>query len=323
MSRKVFMISVLLWGVLSFTSWADLVRAEYPDKKIRLIVAVEPGGLSDIMTRTLARYVNPYLGGNVYVENIPGAGSAIGWRAAAKSKPDGYNLAYISTGIMVNPNITKDFPTLDLFDPICVVMQDTLVLTIKPDGRFRRATDLISYAKVHPGDVTVGIAGGVGGPHHLMILALADAAGAKFAIVPYKGDAPTLVAAMGGHIDISAASCSGSKTYVEGKKLLPLVVSGAERSRLYPDVPTVKELGYDVVVYIWGGVGVPKGTPKEVKDILVEAFRKATEDEGYKKLMDEMALKQIFLDPEKAGPWLKAQNTFFKNMATKIGLKPE
>jgi tripartite-type tricarboxylate transporter receptor subunit TctC len=271
----------------------------------------------------LARYANPYLGGHVYVENIVGAASAIGYRTAAKTKPDGYTLSLISDGILIRPHFVKDYPTLDLFDMICVVVQDPFVLTTKPDGRFKTAADLISYAKAHPGEVTAGIAGGVGGPHHLTLAALEDATGAKFSIVPYTGDSPTLSAAMGGHIDISVASCSASKTLVEGKKLRPLVISDSERSNLYPDAPTFKELGYDVFHLTCTGFGVPKGTPKEVKDVLVGAFRKATQDEGYKKLMDQVGVKQIFLDSEEAGPWLKALDTRIRNLATRIGLKPE
>jgi tripartite-type tricarboxylate transporter receptor subunit TctC len=273
--------------------------------------------------RTLVRYANPYLGGHVYVENIADAAGAVGYRTAAKTKPDGYTLVLIGSGILAKPHVTKDYPTLDLFDMICVVVQDPLALTTKPDGRFRTAADLISYAKAHPGEVTAGSAGGVGSAHHLLMSALEVATGAKFSLVPFAGDSPTLSAAMGGHIDISVASCSASKTLVESKKLRPLVVSDSERSNLYPDVPTFKELGYDVVNFVWMSVGTSKGTPKQVEDVLVGAFRKATQDEGYKKLTDQMGVKQIFLDSEKAGPWLRAQDNRIRNLATKIGLKPE
>ena len=323
MKRKVLLLSFLFVCVFSYGFHVGLVYAAYPDQKVRFIVGVDPGGLSDMTARTLTRYANPYLGGHVYVENIPGAAGAIGYRTAAKTKPDGYTLMLISSGILITPHMTKDYPTLDLFDMICIVVQDPFVLTTKPDGRFKTAADLISYAKAHPGEVTAGIAGGVGGVHHFTLAALEDATGAKVSIVPYPGDTPTLIAAMGGHIDISVASCSASRTLVEGKKLRPLVVSDSERSKLYPDVPTFKELGYDVVNIVWMGVGIAKGTPKEVKDVLAGAFRKATEDEGYKKLMDQVGVKQIFLDSEEAGPWFKALDTRIRNLATRIGLKPE
>jgi len=323
MRRNVLLLSFLFVCVFSYGFHVGLVYAAYPDQKVRFIVGVDPGGLSDMTARTLTRYANPYLGGHVYVENIPGAAGAIGYRTAAKTKPDGYTLMLISSGILITPHMTKGYPTLDLFDMICVVVQDPFVLTTKPDGRFKTAADLISYAMAHPGEVTVGIAGGVGGSHHLTMAALEDATGAKFSLVPYPGDSPTLTAAMGGHIDIGVASCSASKAFVQGKKLRPLVVSDSERSKLYPDVPTFKELGYDVINFAWMSVGTPKGTPKEAKGVLVGAFRKATEDEGYKKLMDQMGVMQIFLDSEKAASWLRAQDTRIRNLVTKIGLQPK
>jgi tripartite-type tricarboxylate transporter receptor subunit TctC len=96
-----------------------------------------------------------------------------------------------------------------------------------------------------------------------------------------------------------------------------------KRSRLYPDVPTARELGFDAVIYQWRGVGVPKGIPKEVEGVLVEAFRKAMEDEECKKFMDQVGLERIYLGPKEAGAWLKAQNDFFKSVAIKIGLQPK
>jgi len=102
-----------------------------------------------------------------------------------------------------------------------------------------------------------------------------------------------------------------------------LVVLDAKRSSLFPDVPTAKELGYDAVVVTFQGIGIRKGTPEEVKAVLVEAFRKATEDEGFKKLMDQLGMERLYLGPKEAVPWLKNQHDFIKGVTTKIGLKPE
>lgn len=323
MRRKALLMSVLFLIGFSFSLGIDFVRAEYPEKKIRFITSYEPGGLGDITARNLTHYVNPYLGGNVFVENISGASGAIGFRTGAKAKPDGYTLTMMVTSITVAPHLTKDYPTFDLFDFICVVAQDSIILTVKPDSQFKTAEDLISYAKTHPGKVTVALAGGVGGSHHIGMVALSEATGAKFSLVPYKGTAPALVAAMGGHVDAAISNCASPMTYVEGKKLRPLVIFGTDRSKFYPDVPTVKELGYDVVIYMRSGVGVPKGTPKEVKDVLIEAFRKATEDKDYKQVMGQTGMELIFLGPEESFLWFKAQHEFYKNLTAKMGLKPE
>ena len=322
MIKRIFLISILFLISFSLLFGVDLIWAKYPERKIRFIAAFAPGGGSDLVARTLAKYVNPYLDNRVYVENVVGAGGAIGFREGAKASPDGYTLTMIVTGLTVSPHVVKDFPSYDLFDPICIVAQDPMTLTVNMESRFKTIQDLISYAKANPGKVSVSTSG-VGSVNHLEIAAFADAIGAQFNIVPFKGSNPALVGAMGGHVDVATSGCSEAISLVEGKKLRPLVIFGTKRSRLYPDVPTARELGYEVLIYQWRGVGVPKGTPKDVKAVLIEAFRKAMEDEECKKFMDQVGLERIYLGSEEAAAWLKAQNDFFKNVVTKIGLKPE
>jgi tripartite-type tricarboxylate transporter receptor subunit TctC len=312
-----------LLGILTlFFTTAHSSWAKYPEKKIRFIVAFEPGGMGDVTARALVRYVNPHLQGRVYVETIAGAGGAVGWRECAKSDPDGYTMTILLSSIMVGPHVIKGYPTMDLFDPICVVAMESRMLFVKTDSRFKTIQDLISYAKAHPGTVTAATSG-VGTINHIGMEAFGDAAGVKFSLIPYKGAGPSLVAAMGGHVDLAISSASGTKTYVEGKKLRALVVLGEKRYPVYADVPTAKELGYDAVITAFSGVAVPKGLPKEVKGILVEAFRKATEDESYKKLIADIGLEYVFYPPETATPWLNGQRDFFKKLADKLGMKPE
>ncbi|MCX5908318.1 MAG: tripartite tricarboxylate transporter substrate binding protein, partial [Deltaproteobacteria bacterium] len=227
------------------------------------------------MARALTKFVNPYLNNRVYVENIAGASGAIGFREGAKSAPDGYSLTMLVTTIMSAPNVTKGFPTYDLFDPLCVVAQDPTMMSVRTESQFKTISELIAYAKAKPGQLSVATAG-VGAIDHLYLAAFAKMIGTDFNFVPYKGAGPATVAGAGGHAEAVGSGYSEAYTLLSGKKLRPLVVFTNERSPLYPDVPTAKELGYDLVVYLWRGVGAPKGMIKEVKDTLTEAFRKAT-----------------------------------------------
>jgi tripartite-type tricarboxylate transporter receptor subunit TctC len=320
MSRRILLVSVFFLVVFSFTFGECFAGAKYPEKKIRLVLAFAPGGGSDMTGRALTRYVNPYLDKRVYAENVVGGGGAIGFREGAKASPDGYTLTMMVTSLTVGPHMVKDFPSYDLFDPICLVAVDPVTLTVKLDSSFKTVKDLISYAKAHPGMVSVSHAG-VGTVTHLEIEAFGEAIGAKFNLVPYQGSNPALIAAAGGHVDAAASGCSEAMSLIEGKKLRPLITFGNKRSRLYPDVPMAKELGYDVVIYLWRGIGVPKGTPNEVQDVLVEAFRKAIEDEECKKLMGQMGLETIYLASEEARRWLKDQSDFFKSTVIKAGLQ--
>jgi len=323
MLKNMVRVSLFVLICLFFVFGSDSLWAKYPEQKIRFVAAFAPGGGSDLVARTLAKYVNPYLDNRVYVENVTGAGGAIGFREGAKAPPDGYTLTMMVTGLTSSPHVIKGFPSYDLFEPICIVAQDPMTLTVNMESRFKTVQDLIAYVKANPGQVSVSTAG-VGSINHLAIGAFADAMKGQFNLVPFKGSNPALVGAVGGHVDVAVSGCSEAVTLVEGKKLRPLVVLGTKRSRLYPDVPTARELGLEAVIYQWRGVGVPLGTPKEIVGVLVEAFRKAMEDEGCKKFMEQSAgLELIYLGPDEARVWLKAQSDYFKSVAIKAGLQPK
>jgi tripartite-type tricarboxylate transporter receptor subunit TctC len=308
--------------ILSTALSTDGAWGKYPEKKIKFIVSMAPGGGADLLARALSRYVNPYLDGKVYVENVTGGGGAIGFREGAKATPDGYTLTMLVTTITIAPHVIKDFPTYDLYDPICLLGQDPMLITVNTESRFQNISELISYAKANPGKLTAGISG-IGGPSHLGMAAFGDSIGTQFTFVPYKGSAPALTAAAGKHVDIGTSTCSEATILVQGKKLRPLLVFETKRSRLFPDVPTTKEIGLPVVINFWRGIGVPKGTPKEVKAILADAFQKAMESEECKKFFDQVGLERVYLGPEEAGPWMKNQNDFFKSIATQIGIQPQ
>ena len=301
---------------------ANPALAKYPDKKVRVIVNVAAGGSSDVTARILVQYANPFLGGRLYVENVTGGGGAIGTREAAKSPPDGYTVMTLVTNCTIGPFTIKEFPPLDQFDPLCVIATDPTVLVVKNDSRFKNIQEFVAYAKAHPDELTISNAG-TGGAIYLATAAFGFAAGIQLSQVPYKGASPALIAAMGGHVDGTSAGCSEVLNYVAGKKLKPLVSYSTKRSRLYPDVPTTKEAGFDMTFVQWRGVGVPKGTPEEVKNVLADAFRKASQMEAFRKNIEQAGLELTFLGPKEAGPWMKAQYEANKALTAKLGLKPE
>ncbi len=319
MTRKALWVCFLLI-VFSSTFWVDLVWAKYPEKPIRVMVTWPPGGRATILARVLAQYANPYLNGKLYVENVVGAGGAIGYREAAKAAADGYTLVMTVTSLTIGPHVTKDYPSHDLFDHICIIAQDPVTIFVKNDSRFKTPKDLISYAKANPEMISAGHAGAGTGPH-LTMSAFAEAIGTKFNLVPYKGDGDATVAGAGGHVDLAVAASSSGYSLVDGKKLRPLLVFGSKPARLFPNVPTAKELGYDIVIYLWTGIGVPKGAPKEVKTALAEAFDKAMRNEECKKLIEKTAIEVNYLGPEEAKSYIIAQDLFFKGVVNKLGLK--
>jgi tripartite-type tricarboxylate transporter receptor subunit TctC len=319
MRTKFFII--IFSAILVFSLVNDL-WAKFPDKKIRLIAAFAPGGGADIMARSLSKYVNPYLDGRIYVENIPGASGAIGFREGAKSAPDGYTLVMMVTSIMTGRHITKGYPTYDLFDPICVAAQDPTMISVKTDSRFKTIQELIAHAKTSPGALTVATAG-VGAIDHFYMSAFAKSIGVDFNFVPYKGAGPATVAAAGGHAEAVGSGYSEAFSLMTGKKLRPLLLFTNERSPMFPDVRTAKEIGHDLVVVLFRAVGAPKGTPNDVKDVLADAFKKAIANPEFQKMVKEMGLQPIFIGPDEARLFLKKQDDFFTEIADKIGLKPQ
>jgi tripartite-type tricarboxylate transporter receptor subunit TctC len=322
MNKRTVIWGVLLLVISSFAVNLDFVWAKYPEKKIRYIVPFAPGGFTDNSSRTLVRFANPYLGNRVYVDNVAGAAGAIGMREGAKAAADGYTVSCYIITLMSGPLVVKDYPTWDVVDPLAIVALDSSLMVVKEDSRFKSIKDLMAYAKAHPGEVTVGHSG-PGSLGHIQTAAFAEAAGLKFRWVPYKGANPAVVAAMGGHVDASGATVSDILSFAQAKQVRPLVIYKDKRSPFFPDTPTARELGYDVVLGHWSGPAVPHGTPSEIKKVLLDAFHQGSEDDGYKKAMDQMGFERVFWPAEVAIPKLKALNEFYKAMGTKMGLQPE
>ena len=315
-------LGLLLFVVLGLLALqVGPVFAKYPEKRIRLVVPFAPGRGTDLPARIMAKYANPFLDNKIYVENIAGAAGALGFRAGATAKPDGYTITMLATGISVSPHVgMTDFPRLDQFDAICVVAQDPAILAVKLDSRFKTLNELIDFAKSHPNEVTMSTAG-VGSINHLIIAALGYATKCQFKAIPYDGSTPAMVAAIGGHVDVGVSGTGGTLAYITGGKLRSLVTLGAKRSKYLPEVKTAKEQGIDVEMYMWRGAAVPKNTPQGIKDMINAAFRKAAESEEYKKTMDDEGLEPIYLGPQEAQQWLKKVDDYHKMIADKTGLK--
>jgi tripartite-type tricarboxylate transporter receptor subunit TctC len=274
------------------------------------------------MARTLTRLVNPDLGGRMYVENITGATGLMGMREALNAPPDGYTLMLLTTTNTIAPNIIKDYPSVELLDVLGVAAEDPMILAVAVDSPLKTAGDLIAKGKANPGKVT-GATAGHGSPQHLANAAFAAATGTEFSYVPFKGAAPALVAAAGKHVDFASAGISEAITLKEANKIRALLSLSAKRTRLYPDTPTGKELGYDVVISRWMGIGAPKGLPPEIRNLLIETFKKAMETQEFKKYIDQSGQEQFHGGPEEARLWIKNQNESFKKISDRAGIKPE
>ncbi len=301
---------------------SGLAWSKYPAQKVRIVCPFAAGGGTDVMARALAKYANQYLDGKLYVENVTGGGGLIGAREGLKGAPDGYTLTMLATTNAIAPHVVKGYPPVDLFDPLCIAAIDPMILAVSPESPFKTAKDLIAHAKANPGKLTAGTSG-FGGPNHLVLAAFGTAIGSDFSYVPYKGSAPALVAAAGKHVDLCSAGGAEGLTLYQGKKIRVLISFSENRSPIYPDTPTAKEIGYPVVVSRFMGIAAVPAVPNEIRSALIEAFKKAAANEDFKKLIVSTGQIPVLVLDQDAKKWLKNQNDFFKTVADKAGIKPE
>ncbi len=308
----------------SLAAPALTARAQsFPTKPIKLMIAFPAGGPTDITMRSLADNASKILGQPVIVENKPGAGGTLPAQALQTAAPDGYTVAQIPLGVFRLPYTTKI--NWDPVKDITYVLNVTgyaFGLVVPADSPLRTWTHFVAWAKANPGKLSYGSTGTLTSPHLTMEL-IAQKLGLQLLHVPYKGSADLMQSILGGNI-MAAADSTGFAPQVEAGKLRVLNTWGAERLAKFPDAPTLKELGLDLVQNSPFGIGAPKGTPPAVVKRLHDAFKQAMEQESY-----VTALKRYDMVPMYMGSaqYLKfAQETFAREKALveKLGLaKPQ
>ncbi len=259
---------------------ANAQGATFPTRPIKLIVAFPAGGPTDITMRSLADNASKILGQTVIVENKPGAGGSLPAQQLQSSPADGYTVAQIPLGVFRLGYTTKI--NWDPVRDIAYVLNVTgyaFGIVVPASSPFKTWADFVAYAKANPGRLTYGSTGTLTSPH-LTTELIAQKAGIELQHVPYKGSADLMLAVVSGQL-MAAADSTGFAPQVEAGKLRVLNTWGEKRLEKFPDAPTLKELGYDIVQNSPFGIGAPKGTPPEVVRRLHDAFKKAMEEPSY------------------------------------------
>ena len=257
-----------------------LAQANWPDRPVRVIIPVAPGGSLDILGRTFARAISPALGQSVVAENHPGAGSNLAFELVARAKADGLTLLVGSDPLTINPSLYRRIgydPVRD-FAPVIELVRAPQVLVVNPSSP---ATDLASFlevAKRADGAMSMGSQGN-GSIGHLAGAVLTQRSGATFTHVPYRGGGPAVVDVVAGHLDALLVTLPAAIEHIRGGRLKALAMSGITRSPALPDVPTIAEQGFpgfDVVT--WQGILAPAGTPDAIvarlNEVLTDALRR-------------------------------------------------
>jgi tripartite-type tricarboxylate transporter receptor subunit TctC len=299
----------------SLACLAASAQSDYPNKPITMIVPFPPGGVADITARPVAQAMGTYLKQPVVVENKSGAGGGVGMQYVARARPDGYTVLLALSSISIIPEADKVLGRDPMYQlsqlvPIARFTADPTVLAVRADGPYRSAKDLIEAAKKDPGSIPYGSSGNYGTMHVPMEM-LTSAAGTKMLHVPFTGAGPAVVALLGGQVQALSTGPSTIMGHMKGGKVRVLASWGESRHPALPDVPTLKELGYDAQFSQWTGLFVPAGTPDAVVARLRDAARAAVEDAGFKAALAKVETPIQYLDQ----PQFKA---FWDNDARKL-----
>jgi tripartite-type tricarboxylate transporter receptor subunit TctC len=298
MHRCLTAAAALIAAALAAFAPSTAIAQAYPDKPITLIVPWPAGGSTDIAMRAIAEAAAKQLGQPITVDNKPGASGTLGPAVmAATAKPDGYTIAQMPITVMRLPLMQKTTwdPVKD-FSYIAHLTGYTFGITTKGDGQFKTWADVVAFAKANPGKVTYATPG-PGTSLHIGMEQIAAKAGIQLTHVPFKGGAETNAAVLGGHTTLQADS-TGWKPLVDAGQLRLLAIWTAERSKNWPDAPTLKELGYPFVFDSPFGVAGPKGMDPTIVQKLHDAFKKAVEDKAVMDTMAKYDMVPRYLDTE-------------------------
>ena len=316
---------IIQWGAAALTavSLGTASAQSFPAKPVKLVIAFPAGGPTDISMRVLADNASKILGQPVIVENKPGAGGTLPAQALQTAQPDGYTLAQIPLGVFRLPYTTKI--NWDPVKDISYVLNVTgyaFGIVVPADSPLKTWTHFVAWAKANPGKLSYGSTGTMTSPH-LTTELIAQKLGIELLHVPYKGSADLMQATLGGQL-MAAADSTGFAPQVEAGKLRVLNTWGAERLAKFPDAPTLKELGLDIVQNSPFGIGAPKGTPAPVVKRLHDAFKLAMEQDAYKTALARYDMVPMYMGSAEYRKF--AQDTFAREKALveKLGLaKPQ
>lgn len=311
----IILITIFCVTVFSFSALAN----SFPERAITLVVPVAPGGGSDLTMRALARELETILGVPVVIVNRPGAGGSVGLSEVAKAKPDGYTLVMVTEYNYNLPMTQKVDFTVDSFDYIAAVNFDPAAIAVGKNSPWQTLDDLVKFAIENPGVVTMGNSG-FGNIWHIAAVAFERTIGAKFVHVPFNGAAPTITAALGGHISAMVASPPEMAAQVQAGELRLLGIMSEKRSDLFPEVPTFREQGYDLVFGTWRGVALPAGADESVINILENAIKQAVESEGFREFMQKQGLGILYRSREELVKFIQEDQVRFRTLLSEMGL---
>ena len=300
---------LLAVGVLFFVTGA--AAQDYPNRPVRIVVPLSPGGFADTPTRMLAPRLSEQMGKQFFVDNRPGAGGTIGWDFVAKAAPDGYTLAVTGNTLLVGAHLYKKVPydVLKDFTHITMMASGPYVLVVNPQKvPANSVRELIAAAKSQPGAIDYASSGN-GSSQHLVGALFNAMAGVQLNHIPYKGSGPAMQDLLGGQVGVSFAGVPNVLGQIRGGKLKALGVTTAKRWVELPDVPTIAEAGVpDYEATLWLSISGPAGMPAPIVQRLYTEISKALKDPEVQSSFRTGGVEALAMPPNELNAYLRTEN---------------
>jgi tripartite-type tricarboxylate transporter receptor subunit TctC len=291
----------------------------FPAKPIRLICPWPAGGSTDAVMRSIAESAGKALGGQMIVENKAGASGMLGPNELVTARPDGYTLSQLTIGVARLPHMQKmQFDPLKDFTYIACLTGYTFGLVVRADSPIKSVKELVDYCKANPGKFTFGSPGN-GTTPHLAVEEFAFKAGIKMQHVPFKGVAEGMQSLLGGHV-MSHSDSTGWASHVDAGTMRLLATYGSKRTKRWPNVPTLHELGFETLADSPFGIGGPKGMDPAVTRRLHDAFRKTLEDPAVLATFEKYDQSVIYMNSADYEKYIREQYVKEKDIIEKLGL---
>ncbi len=313
---------ISMTGLLAVLAAAGVHSQTYPARPVRMLVAFPTGGSADIVARVLAQRLTEAMGQNFVVENRPGAGGNLAFEALAKANPDGYTIINSTPGIVINPSLySKVNFKIEDFVAISHVGEAPLLIMANPSLPANSIPELVKLAKSKPGEIRYASAGN-GSSSHLASEVFRMMAGIDITHVPYKGGGPAFQDVIGGRVEITALPIAESLPNVRAKRVKALGQTGAKRSSIAPDIPTLDEAGikgYNVTT--WYVVFAPAKTAAEIVNRLYSAIDKVLRNPETQEKLKSVGVDIIGSDPQRAEAFVKGEYAKWAKLIQQSGAK--
>lgn len=318
----ILVISIMLGGCTSMQSKEVTVTEKYPNKPITFIVPFGAGGAMDLVSRMLEKTATKHLGQPIIVINKPGSAGTLGWNELVSSAPDGYTIGISASELFLHPlygTSKYNYPTA--LEPLAQISSTPVIMVVQADQPWQSSSDLIKYAKEHPGELKLGHSG-IGSIPHVVGETFSKSANITLNQVPFRSAAEAVTALLGGHIQIVFINPGTVKEYVKSGMLKTLAVADLNHlvDPVFANVPTFKEQGFEIFYGNQFGVVAPKDMPSDTKAKLVEGLKAMVTDPEFKKDIEAMGLQYQYLDAKQAQEQWIYENKKLTNAVHESGI---